>query len=349
MKINDKKIRVGVIGLGGMGMRWAQAVKDHPLSVLSVVSSRNFEKATVLAKDWGCKVYRDWNEVVQDDSISAIVIATPHYLLTEIAQAALAAGKHVFCEKPGGISSVEIQKGVDIAEEKKLCYRVNFNMRLHPAVAMAKQKIDAGVIGSIMFMRGVLANSAREHFEKEWRCNKAISGGGNLIDQGSHLIDIANWFFGPFTSVSAFMQTAFWNIKPMEDNNYIILRNTEGNIASLHASWTHWKKTFRVEVYGKEGYLVMEGLGGQYGTERLVFGKRIFGREQPLEEVWEFPSTLTGKPDLALINSWNEFVQSVLEGREIGLTARDAATVYKIIEAAYLSDKKKTAVELHDF
>lgn len=341
-----KKIRVGLIGLGGMGMRWAQVVHTHPSSVLSAVASSNFEETRAFCKNLGCnEIYHDWHEVVQKDNIDVVLVATPHVFLADIAQAALSSGKHVFSEKPGGISSTEIQKGLDIAEKKKLRYRVNFNMRLHPAVAIAKQKIDAGTIGAIMFMRGVYANSAREHFEKEWRCKKEISGGGELIDQGSHLIDIAYWFLGPFVSVSAFLQTAFWNIEPLEDNAFVLLKNHEGKIASLHASYTNWKKTFRIEVYGTEGYLIIEGLGGQYGTERLIHGKRTFGKEVPAEEVWEFPF-ISGKPDLALSNSWHEFVQSIFAGYDIGLTAKDGVNTFKIIEAAYRSHKEHNVVIL---
>lgn len=137
-------IRVAVVGLGGMGTRWAEVAQTSDGAALLGVADADGKKAAAISEKFGCKAYAGWQEAVGDAEVDAIIVATPHVFLTQIAQAALAAGKHVFCEKPGGISSVEIQKGVDIAEKKNLRYRVNFNMRLHLAVALAKQKIDSG-------------------------------------------------------------------------------------------------------------------------------------------------------------------------------------------------------------
>lgn len=327
-------MRVGLVGIGGMGKRWAQVVSEHPESVLYAVCHLNQGRADAFAEQFGSKGYTDWQTLMEQDDIDAIVIATPHVLLTQVAQAALEAGKHVFCEKPGGISSAEIQKGVDIAERNNLRYRVNFNLRLHPAIALAKKKIDQGAVGNLMFLRAVYGHGGREGYEKEWYCKKEISGGGELQDQGSHLLDLANWFLGPFTSQATFLETSFWPISPMEDNAFVLLKNQQGKVAQLHASWTHWKKTFHLELYGDGGYLLVEGLGGQYGLERLIHGERKLGRDAPQEQVWEFPSE-PGKPDTALKNSWDEFVQSVRQGRDIGPSAKDAVAVLKLIELGY--------------
>ncbi len=340
MNTTTKHIRVAVVGLGGMGSRWAQVAQVTKGSQLRGVADADFAKAKAKAAELGCALYETWEDILKDKDVDAVAIATPHVFLTKIAQAALAAGKHVFTEKPGGISSRDIQKGVDIATRKKLRYRVNFNMRLHPAVALAKKKIDRGEIGELMFMRGVYAHGAREGFEREWWCNKNISGGGEMIDQGSHLIDLANWFLGPFTSVSAVLESAYWKIAPLEDNAFLLLQNKQGKVASLHASWTHWQKMFRIELYGTEGYLVAQGLGGQYGLEKLFHGKRVFGRKAPPEKVFKFPSE-PGKPDVALKNSWKEFVQAIREGKDIGPTAQDAVRALRIIERGYKQSKSK--------
>lgn len=335
-----KNIRVAVIGLGGMGSRWAQVARMTKGSQLRGVADADAAKAKAKAAELGCALYEKWEDILKDTDVDAVAIATPHVFLTRIAQAALAAGKHVFTEKPGGISSWDIQKGVDLAGRKKLRYRVNFNMRLHPAVALAKEKIDRGEIGELMFMRGVYAHGAREGYEKEWWCNKKISGGGELIDQGSHLIDLANWFLGPFTSVSAALETAYWKIAPLEDNAFLLLQNKRGKVASLHASWTHWQKLFRVEIYGKEGYLIAQGLGGQYGLETLLQGGRTLGRKASREKIVSFPSK-PGEPDTALKNSWKEFLQAIREGKDIGPTAQDAVRALKIIERGYSTSKKR--------
>lgn len=329
-----KKLRVGVIGIGGMGKRWTQVASEHPESEVAVVCHPKLEKAEALAKQMNCDACMSWDDVLGREDVDAVIVATPHVLLTQVAQAVLSAGKHVFCEKPGGISSAEIQKGVDLALKQNLRYRVNFNLRLHPAVALAKKKCEEGAIGDLMFLRAVYGHGGREGYEKEWYCKKEISGGGELHDQGSHLLDLANWFLGPFAHQATFLQTGFMPIAPMEDNAFVLLQNRHGQIAQLHASWTNWKKTFRLEVYGKNGYLLVEGLGGQYGLERLVQGEQNRSRDMPKEQTWEFPSEL-GKPDSALRNSWVEFLQSVREGRDIGPTAKDAVAALKLIEEGY--------------
>jgi predicted dehydrogenase len=333
-KPGPNSLRVGVIGLGGMGKRWAQVADEHPASTLVAVCNPNAEKTDAFATQFACDGLTDWRAILDRGDVNAVVVATPHVLLTEISHAALESGKHVFCEKPGGISSSAIDDGVRIAERRGLRYRVNFNIRLHPAVALAKEKADGGAIGDLMFLKAIYGHAAREGYEHEWWCDKAISGGGELIDQGSHIIDLANWFLGPFISQAIVLETAFWPIAPLEDNAFLLLRNAQGKVAQLHASWTHWKKTFRLEVYGETGYLVVDGLGGQYGLERLVHGQRAFGRDAPRERSWEFPSE-AGKPDAALNNSWEEFVQSVRQGRDIGPSATDAVAALKIIEAGY--------------
>ena len=327
-------IRVGVIGVGGMGKRWAQVVADHSESMLVALCHPDQEKVDALAKQFECDGSTDWQPIFDRRDVDAVVVATPHALLTHVSRAALESGKHVFCEKPGGVSSTAIQEGVNIAQQRGLRYRVNFNIRLHPAVTLAKEKVDEGVIGNLMFLKAIYGHAAREGYENEWWCNKDISGGGELIAQGSHIIDLANWFLGPFTSQATVLETGFWPIAPLEDNAFVLLKNAQGKVAQLHASWTHWKKTFRLELYGENGYLLVDGLGGQYGLERLTHGKRAFGRETPPEQQWEFPSE-PGKPDTALKNSWEQFVQSVHQGRDIGMSATDAVAALTIFEAGY--------------
>jgi len=339
MEKTGSSIRIGVVGIGGMGKRWAQIASEHPDSALVAVCHLDRAQADDAAKQYGCAGYTNWQDVVRRSDVDAVVVSTPHVFLTDVSQAALASGKHVFCEKPGGVSSVAIQRGVDLAEKQVLRYRVNFHLRLHPAIALAKKKIDQGDIGGLLFLRAVYGHGAREGYANEWWCKEELSGGGDLIDQGSHLLDLAQWFMGPFRSQSAFLDRAFWPIAPLEDNIFLLLKNELGRVAQLHGSWTHWKKTFRLELFGENGYLLVHGLGGQYGLERLTHGERAFGREPPKEEVLEFPSE-PGKPDTALKDSWDEFVRSIREGRAIGQSAAGAVEVLKLIESGYRSQKE---------
>src|ERR1017187_7420467 len=277
MERTGHRIRVAVIGVGGMGKRWAQVAAEHPASVLVAVCHPDQEKADAFATEFQCDGSTAWQAILDRTDVDAVVVATPHVLLAHVSHAALTSGKHVFCEKPGGVSSSAIEDGVKLARERGLRYRVNFNIRLHPAVALAKEKMDQGAIGKVMFLKAIYGHAGREGYEHEWWCDKAISGGGELIDQGSHIVDLANWFLGPFTSQATLLGTGFWPIAPLEDNAFVVLKNAHGQVGQLHSSGTQWKKPFRLEVYGQKGYLVVDGLGGQYGLERLIQGERAFG------------------------------------------------------------------------
>lgn len=328
-----------------MGRRWAQIVRGNKKSTLIGVADVNIKKMQSAAREFKCQTYENWDKLILDNQIDAVVIATPHIHLTRVAQSALARGKHVFSEKPGGVSSAEIEKGIKIAKEQNLRYRVNFHLRLHPALALAKQKTDEGAIGKIIFIRGVYGHGGRLGYEKEWWCKKELSGGGEAIDQGSHLLNLANWFLGPFESVAACLETSFWNIRPLEDNAFFLFQNKAGQTASLHASWTHWKKMFRWEIYGERGYLVAEGLGGQYGLERLTYGRQTLGRTAPEEKVWNFQEKAR-VPDTALRNSWSEFLKSIRDGGDIGSTAKNAAETLWLIERAYRAAKEKRVMSI---
>src|SRR3984885_5379706 len=169
-------IRVGVIGVGGMGRRWAQVAADHPESTLVAVCHPDQERADAFARQFACDGSTNWQTIFDRGDVDAVVVATPHAFLTQVSRAALESGKHVFCEKPGGISSTAIQEAVNIAHERGLRYRVNFNIRLHPAVALAKEKTDRGVIGDLMFLKAIYGHAGREGYEHEWWCNRDISG-----------------------------------------------------------------------------------------------------------------------------------------------------------------------------
>lgn len=345
VRMSGKALRTVVVGLGGMGSRWVQVVHAHPASQLVGVVDVNADRAAQVAKETGTRVFSDWRAACDSTDVDALVVATPHVFLTEIATAALRAGKHVFTEKPGGTSSAGIALGVEEAGKRGLQYRVNFHLRSHPAVAEAKHKIQSGAIGRPLFCRGVYAHGGRVGYEQEWWCKKELSGGGELIDQGSHLIDLANWFLGDMKEVTAVLDTAYWNIAPLEDNAALTLRTTDGRLAMLHASWSQWRKLFRYELFGSHGYMIVEGLGGQYGTERLIVGPRAEGREAPQEVITEFPFT-PGTPDVALTTSWDEFVRSVEHGQSVGVTAADGVATLKIIEAAYRSATEQRTVLL---
>ena len=261
-------IRVAISGCGLDGQKRARALAGAKL-VACVDPDRS--RAGDLARNAkGCAVFPDWRSVIRSDQIDVVIVATPHNLLAEISGAAVREGKHVLVEKPGARNVDELRGLISIAESAGVRVRVGFNHRYHPAFQQARELVDSGKIGSLMFIRARYGHGGRKEYDREWRARPEISGGGELIDQGTHLIDLAHWFLGEFEEVDGFAHTYFWEI-PVDDNAFLLLKTKEKKVAFLHASWTEWKNTFSFEIYGRGGKLQVDGLGGSYGAERLTW------------------------------------------------------------------------------
>ena len=189
--------------------------------------------------------------------------------------------------------------------------------------------VEPGAHGHLMFVRGRYGHGGRVGYEKEWRANPAISGGGELIDQGVHLIDLAGWFLGEFVHVDGFAHTYFWQM-PVDDNAFLMLRTAADQTAWLHVSCTEWKNLFSLEIYGRLGKLHIEGLGGSYGVERLAYYKMLPEMGPPDTTIWEYPGA-----DRSWQMEFDEFLEDIRLGRQpaAGLeAARAALTVVGTIQ-----------------
>jgi len=217
--------------------------------------------------------------------VDVVVVSTSTRFLPVVAQKALAAGKHVLCEKPFGRRVDEVLPAVEEAARRKLCLKVGYNHRYHPAIAKAHVLLEEGAIGDILFLRCLYGHGGRPGYEREWRVDPELSGGGQLLDQGVHALDLFRWFLGEFEEVTGTVSTAFWPIAPTEDNVFATMRAPCGAVAHLHASWTYWKNTFAFDVFGQKGYLRVSGLGGSYGLERLCWGFRKKPGDVPEEQL----------------------------------------------------------------
>lgn len=283
---SDPALRFAIVGCGLIGRKRAKAL---PAGALAVACDLVLERATSLVHDAGSgRATQDVKEAVNDPSVDAVIVSTLNSSLAEISGQALAAGKHVLVEKPAATSTAEIDRLRALAEQKKLCVRVGFNHRYHPALLKARELIDLGAIGPLMFLRARYGHGGRLGYEREWRADPKLSGGGELIDQGVHLIDLASWFLGNFTSTEGHAATYFWDMA-VDDNAFLALRNAEGATAWLHVSCTEWKNLFSMEIYGRTGKLQIDGLGGSYGMERLTFYKMLPEMGPPETSTWEFP------------------------------------------------------------
>ncbi|GAG02077.1 unnamed protein product, partial [marine sediment metagenome] len=163
----------------------------------------------------------------------------------------------------------------------------------------------------------------------EWRADPQIAGGGELLDQGVHLIDLARWFLGDFVHIGGYTHTYFWDM-PVEDNAFLLLRTAQDQVAWLHASWTEWKNLFSFEIYGRNAKLHIEGLGGSYGLERLAYYRMLPEMGPPETTIWEYPGE-----DLSWQLEFEAFVQAAQSGTRPTTTLQDAKAALEIVHQVY--------------
>jgi len=301
--------RVGLVGTGGVGRKRAAVVAEHDDCALVSVCDVDAESARSLAVEAGASVAGTWAELVSDPELDLVVVATTHDALAEISAAALRAGKHVLCEKPVGRNPAEVRQVVAAAGQSGACLRAGYNHRFHPAVARVREVAASGQLGPLHFIRGRYGHGGRPGYDREWRGIAERAGGGEMLDQGAHLVDLSRWMLGEFATVTGCAETLFWDVAPLEDTAFGLFRTSRGQVASLHVSWTQWKNLFCFEVFGRDGYAIAEGLGGSYGTERAVIGRRRPEGGAPEEERTEYPGE-----DASWRLEWEAFLAAI-EGR----------------------------------
>lgn len=331
---------IGIIGCGLIGQRrTASIVKDDKDRVvvacdLNEIAARKVAGATGEATT---AVTTDWREVVGRTDIGCVVIATVHSALAEIARAALDAGQHVLVEKPAARTGRELAEVVgryrELREQRGLCCKVGFNHRFHPAVWHAKEIVTSGAIGEMMFIRGRYGHGGRVGYDKEWRAISALSGGGELLDQGMHLIDLSRWFLGDFTKVQGTVKTYFWDME-VDDNAFMTLETATGQVAQLQVSWTEWKNLFSLEIYGRGGKLHIEGLGGSYGVERLAHYQMQPRMGPPDTIIYEYPGA-----DVSWDAEWRNFRAAIDSGAAPIGDLFDAYQAHLIVDQIYRENR----------
>ena len=267
--------------------------------------------------------------LLRDPTIQAVVISTLHDSLAPLTLSAVRAGKHVLVEKPAARSARELLPVLSAAKKARVQVRLGYNHRFHRAFRKAREIVDVGKLGPLMMIRARYGHGGRLGYEKEWRADPKQSGGGELIDQGVHLIDLARWFLGDFKEVDGFAQTLFWKMT-VDDNAFLLLKTGRGQTASLHASCTEWKNLFSFEIYGRNGKLHIEGLGGSYGLEKLTWHRMLPQMGPPETKAWEFP-----RADDSWEVEMNEFAKDIRLRRSPQPGIKDGLEALKIVDTIY--------------
>ncbi|OGF50375.1 MAG: LmbZ [Candidatus Firestonebacteria bacterium RIFOXYA2_FULL_40_8] len=325
-------MNIGIIGCGLIGKKRALNISSE--DKIFAVCDINSVSAKELGSLYNCKSLNNWKELIADKSVDIVVVSTTHNLLAEISLAAIKNGKHVLVEKPAARNADELQKVLKIYNKtKKIIVKVGFNHRFHPAMQKAKAMISSGDIGKLMFIRGRYGHGGRVGYDKEWRAVPQISGGGELLDQGMHLIDLSRWYMGDFSKSTGITKTYFWNMK-VEDNAFMLLTTKNRQVAQLHVSWTEWKNTFSLEIYGKTGKIAIDGLGKSYGTEKLTYYKMSEKMGPPDTKVFEFPGE-----DNSWKEEWLDFKKAIKTGKEPCGNLEDACKALQIVKAIYKENR----------
>lgn len=325
--MRENTLGVAIVGCGLIGQKRAKVLGAVRLVACADVV---LERAKILAQTSpGVFATQDWREIVDYSKVDIVIVSTTNNTLAEVTLGAVRAGKHVLVEKPGARSCREMEPVIEAVNRSGALVRVGFNHRYHPALRKARELFDSGALGEMMFVRGRYGHGGRIGYEKEWRANPSLSGGGELIDQGVHLIDLARWFLGDFSEVKAFAHTYFWNM-PVEDNAFMLLKTPGNQTAFLHVSCTEWKNLFSFEIYSRHAKVHIEGLGGSYGTERLTYYKMLPQMGPPETVILEYPME---------DNSWqiefDEFLKDIELGRSPSVGLNDALAALRVVEKIY--------------
>jgi predicted dehydrogenase len=287
--------------------------------------------------------------ILNDPAIDAVFICCINALNKDMTIAALRAGKHVMCEKPPAFTAAEVEdiRAVEAACGKVLMY--GFNHRHHGAAVKMKEIVTKGELGRILWMRGRYGKSVDENYTNTWRADPKLAGGGILIDQGIHMLDLFHFLAGDFDEIQAMVSHLYWNLPGIEDNVFAQLRNSKtGCVASLHSTMIQWRHLFALEVFMERGYMVLNGLktgSGTYGAEQLVVAKN---RSQAPAATWREESSETFETDESWDREAQSFTDWITNGKPEGSNgdSLSALRVMRVIDAIYATERH-TAPQLY--
>ena len=327
-----------ILGYGYMGKIRARVLSKNPEVQQILLVDPGIDPSTVDLE--GVSLHE--GESIPWDRCDAVFVCTPNNVTADLCAEALRRGKHVFCEKPPGRNWEDFSRICDAASNAQGQILVfGFNHRLHPSIQAARTLIGKGGLGEVLYLKGTYGKSGGSRYRESWRNNPEISGGGILLDQGIHMLDLFHLFLGPLSVVESVLTDSFWGCG-VEDNAFVLLKSEIGIPAFLHSSATLWKHTFQIEIGCRDGYLIATGLlsqSGSYGREQLIVGRRQFEDEalalgNPREEVIHFDRD----------ESWEKEVDEFLSA----ITARRPATHGTLDEARAVMEIIRDALALSE-
>ncbi len=347
----SQKLRVGIAGYGVVGKRRHEIIRNHPQLTTVAVCDRHFKddqwpsaKKTKLLNGEGeldakVKHFQSHEELLKE-SLDVLFVCLTNDIAAEVTIAGLEAGIHVFCEKPPGRNLEEVSRVIKCKKKHpQLKLKYGFNHRYHDSVRDALQIMNKGELGKVINLRGVYGKSKLITFDQsDWRTHREVAGGGILLDQGIHMVDLLRLFGGEFTEIHSFVCNDFWNYD-VEDNAYALMRTKLGIVALLHSSATEWRHRFRLEIAFERGNIILSG---------LLSGSKSYGAET-LTVVWANSENDHGDPKEQTTRynndpSWHdeiyEFADAVINNKPIlNGSSDDALRTMQLVFQIYCADK----------
>jgi predicted dehydrogenase len=328
--------------MGKMGRIRKRELDGHPGFEVVALCDLN---PNVAGEFPGLAFSAEWQEALNRDlMLDAVFVCTYNNISPKIVCTALAAGRHVFCEKPPGRCVGDVRK--IMAAERRAGDKVlkfGFNHRFHYAIMEAKSIVDSGRYGPILWARGIYGKAGGLTYESNWRADGNLAGGGILLDQGIHMLDLMRYFLGDFEEIKSFVENCYWRPSNLEDNAFALMRTAEGKVAMVHSSATQWKHKFSLDLFMEDGYLCVNGILSStrsYGEESITFAKKQFEDEtralgKPREEAIFFDTDDSWKFEVAEFYDCIAGKKKKPEG-----SSNDALAVMQLIERIYKAGGK---------
>lgn len=331
------KLRVGIAGYGVVGKRRRQVIDAHPRLETVAVSDRRLEGDGVF--DDGVRYYDDYRKLL-DEKLDVLFVCLTNDINPDATIGGLERGMHVFCEKPPGRDVADVARIIECERRHPvLKLKYGFNHRYHDSVRDALKITRSGDLGEVINLRGVYGKSQLITFnQSSWRTERALAGGGVLLDQGIHMVDLLRLFAGEFTDVHSFVSNSVWN-HDVEDNAYALMRTADGKVAMLHSSASQWRHRFGLEITLTKGALTLAGIlsgSKSYGAETLTFA-RTGGNDMgdPQEETRRYNRDPSWADEVA------EFADAIAnDGPIANGSSEDAFRTMQLVYRIYCADEE---------
>jgi predicted dehydrogenase len=346
------KTQLGVaqIGVGSIGVLRAAAVAQTSALKLVVVADVRQEVAEAVARQHGCDTTTDWEAAIQRPDIDIVIVSTPPNLHAKMVLAAFSAGKHVLCEKPLAHTLADAESMCAAAEAQGVLLKIAFNHRYFPAMTFAKQVIDEGRIGDVISVRAYAGHPGGQEFGPGWVTDGAVTGGGSLVDNGIHILDLTRFFLGDVETGKGYVTNLIWPFDNAEDNSFALFRSPKGAIAYVHASWTEWRGYyFSVETIGTRGYVKASypPMLAEWGQipEPGIRAKRQYNLF-PVFQIQERLKSWRWTIIQSFVQEMSDFAAGIRSGVNVPPTGRDGLRAMQMAHAIYRSSREGQEVKV---